>query len=151
MKISNNSVVTLNYQLYANFPQQEKKHIETTEASHPFTFLFGVGGLIPGFERTLEGLSLGEKFDFMIEVNEAYGETDPNAIINLPMSDHEGNQMNGKAVSFNNEFVTMDFNHPLAGQRLHFSGEVVDVRAASPDEISHGHVHSGAHGIESIY
>jgi len=168
MKISNNAVVTVNYQLHANFPEQEKMHIETTDKAHPFTFLFGVGGLIPGFERQLEGLSPGEKFDFLIEAHEAYGESDPNAIINLPidifkvndvidfnvlktgnvlpMSDQDGNQMNGKVVSYNNEFVTMDFNHPLAGQHLHFKGEVVDVRAASTDELAHGHVHTGQHG-----
>ena len=64
----------------------------------------------------------------------------------LPMSDNEGNQMNGKVVSFTNESVVMDFNHPLAGQKLHFKGEVIDVRAATNDELSHGHVHSGEHG-----
>ena len=168
MKIANNTVVSVSYQLHANLPQQEKKHIETTDNSHPLTFLYGVGGLIPGFERNLDGLSAGEKFDFVIEPNDAYGDTDPNAVINLPidifkvdnvvdfavlkagnvlpMSDNEGNQMNGKVVSYNDEFVTMDFNHPLAGQVLHFSGEVVDVREASPDELSHGHVHTGQHG-----
>jgi FKBP-type peptidyl-prolyl cis-trans isomerase SlyD len=168
MKISTNKVVSVSYQLHANLPQEEKKHIETTDSAHPLTFLYGVGGLIPGFERNLEGLATGEKFDFVIEPHDGYGSADPNAIINLPidifkvdnvvdfevlkpgnvlpMSDNEGNQMNGKVVSFNNEFVTMDFNHPLAGQVLHFSGEVVEVREASPDELSHGHVHTGHHG-----
>lgn len=168
MKIANQAVVSVSYQLHANLPGQEKKHIETADQSHPLTFLFGVGGLIPGFERNLDGLSKGEKFDFIIEPHEGYGDTDPNAIINLPidifkvdnvidfeilktgnmlpMSDHEGNQMNGKVVSYNNEFVTMDFNHPLSGQVLHFSGEVVEVRPASADELSHGHVHTGQHG-----
>lgn len=168
MKITTNAVVTLRYQLHATFPLQEKKHIETTDEAHPFTFLFGVGGLIPGFEKNLAGLSPGEKFDFEIEANDAYGETDPNAIINLPidifkvdnvidfdvlkagnilpMSDNEGNQMNGKVVSYTNEFVVMDFNHPLAGQKLHFKGDILDVRSATSDELSHGHVHTGAHG-----
>jgi FKBP-type peptidyl-prolyl cis-trans isomerase SlyD len=168
MKITNNTVVSVSYQLHANLPQQEKKHIETTDASQPLTFLFCVGGLIPGFERNLGGLSTGEKFDFVLEANDAYGESDPNAIINLPidifkvdnvvdfqilkpgnilpMSDNEGNQMNGKVVSFNDESVKMDFNHPLAGQVLHFKGEVLDVREATSDEISHGHVHTGNHG-----
>src|SRR5437763_954283 len=85
MKITNNTVVTVSYELHANFPETEKKHIETADATHPLTFLFGVGGLIPGFERNLEGLSAGEKFDFLIEPDQAYGETDPNAIINLPI------------------------------------------------------------------
>ena len=168
MKIANNAVVSVSYQLHANLPQKEKTHIETTEKGHPLTFLFGVGGLIPGFERNLAGLSVGDKFDFTIDANEAYGETDANAVINLPidifkvdnvidfevlkagnvlpMSDHEGNRMNGKVVSFNDKDVTMDFNHPLAGQTLHFSGEVLEVREASAEELSHGHVHTGEHG-----
>ena len=57
MKIQNNSVVSVSYQLYANLPQQEKKHIETTDSNHPLTFLFGSSGLIPGFERNLDGLT----------------------------------------------------------------------------------------------
>ena len=149
MKISKNSIVTLSCQLHANFLLQEKKNIETTDASHPFTFLFGVGGLIPGFEQNLQGLTTGKKFDFQIESKDAYGDSDANAIMDLPidifkvdnvidfevlksgnilpMSDHEGNQMNGKVVSYTDQVVAMYFNHPLAGQKLHFVGEVVDV------------------------
>ena len=168
MKIANNTVVSVSYQLHANFPSQEKKHIETADAAHPLTFLFGGGGLIPGFERNLDGLSPGEKFSFSIDAAEGYGSIDNNAIISLPieifkvdnvidfnilkagnilpMSDNEGNTMNGKVVSYNEKDVTMDFNHPLAGQTLHFSGEVLNVREATPEEVSHGHVHSGEHG-----
>ncbi len=168
MKIANNTVVSVSYELHANLPQQEKQHIETTDSSHPLTFLFGVGGLIPGFERNLDGLTRGEKFSFSIEPGDGYGDLDTNAVINLPidifkvdnvidfealkvgnvlpMSDHEGNRMNGKVVSYNEKDVTMDFNHPLAGHTLHFSGEVVEVREAQADELSHGHVHSGEHG-----
>ncbi|MCX6291695.1 MAG: peptidylprolyl isomerase [Bacteroidetes bacterium] len=168
MKITTNKVVSVSYQLHANLPSEEKKHIETADASHPLTFLYGTGGMIPGFERNLDGLSIGEKFSFSIEADEAYGTNDPNAIINLPidifkvdnvidfevlkagnvlpMSDHEGNRMNGKVVSFNDAEVIMDFNHPLAGQTLHFSGEIVEVREASADELAHGHVHTGEHG-----
>jgi len=168
MKIKANTVVSVSYKLDANFPEQEKKHIETADASNPLTFLFGSGGLIPGFERNLDGLTAGEKFNFSIEAEEGYGSIDSNAIIKLPieifkvdnvidfevlksgnvlpMSDNEGNTMNGKVVSYTDKEVMMDFNHPLAGQTLHFSGEVVEVREASPEEINHRHVHSGEHG-----
>ena len=60
----------------------------------------------------------------------------------LPMSDDQGNTMNGKVISYDDKNVKMDFNHPLAGQTLHFSGEVSEVREATAEEISHGHVHS---------
>ena len=168
MKIANNTVVSVSYELHANVPKQEKVHVETTDAAHPLTFLFGVGGLIPGFERNLNGLSVGDKFNFTLEAADAYGDLDPNAIIKLPldifkvdnvvdfdalkvgnilpMSDNEGNRMNGRVLSYDDKDVKMDFNHPLAGQVLHFTGEVVDVREASADELSHGHVHTGEHG-----
>lgn len=164
MKVSQNTVVTVNYHLHANLPDKEKTHIESTDSDHPFVFLFGAGNLIAGFERELEGLSPGDKFDFTVHPSEGYGETDNDAIISLPidifkvdnaidfsilkvgntlpMSDDQGNTMNGKVVSYDDKSVKMDFNHPLAGQTLHFSGEVSEVREATAEEISHGHVHS---------
>jgi FKBP-type peptidyl-prolyl cis-trans isomerase SlyD len=164
MKVSQNTVVTVNYHLHANLPDKEKTHIESTDAEHPFVFLFGGGNLIAGFERELDGLSPGDKFDFTVHPSEGYGEMDNDAVINLPidifkvnnaidfsmlkvgnvlpMSDDQGNTMNGKVVSYDDKSVKMDFNHPLAGQTLHFSGEVTDVREATQEEISHGHVHS---------
>jgi FKBP-type peptidyl-prolyl cis-trans isomerase SlyD len=167
MKIAPNTVVTLNYHLHANAEGEEKKHIESTDAAHPFRFLFGVGGLIIGFENQLAGLSAGDKFDFSVHPSEGYGDENAEAIIHLPidifknegaldfnilkvgnilpMSDDQGNQMNGKVVSFDSEKVTMDFNHPLAGQTLHFAGEVTEVREATADELAHGHVHDGTH------
>ena len=164
MKVAQNTVVTVSYHLHANLPGQDKMHVESTDAQNPFMFLFGAGMLIAGFERHLAGLSSGDKFDFSIEPHEGYGTLDNDAIINLPidifkvnnaidfevlkvgnvlpMSDDQGNTMQGKVISYDAESVKMDFNHPLAGQTLHFIGEVKDVREASADEISHGHVHS---------
>jgi FKBP-type peptidyl-prolyl cis-trans isomerase SlyD len=163
MKVAPNTVVTVNYHLHANLPDQDKKHIESTDAEHPFCFLFGAGNLIAGFEQHLEGLSVGDKFDFSVQPSEGYGDLDNDAVLSLPidifkvdnaidfevlkvgsvlpMSDDQGNTMNGKVLSFDTESVKMDFNHPLAGQTLHFSGEVTEVRPASPEEIEHGHVH----------
>jgi FKBP-type peptidyl-prolyl cis-trans isomerase SlyD len=163
MKVAPNTVVTVNYHLHANLPNQKKEHVESTDAEHPFVFLFGAGSLIAGFEQQLAGLSAGDKFDFSVQPSEGYGELDNEAVINLPvdifkvdnaidfnvlkignvlpMSDDQGNTMQGKVVSFDTENVKMDFNHPLAGQTLHFSGEVTNVRSATAEEIEHGHVH----------
>jgi FKBP-type peptidyl-prolyl cis-trans isomerase SlyD len=63
----------------------------------------------------------------------------------IPMSDSEGNHMQGKIVEVDEENVKMDFNHPLAGTDLHFQGEILDIREATEDELAHGHVH-GEHG-----
>ena len=59
--------------------------------------------------------------------------------------DQNGEQVIGKVIAMEKDFVKMDFNHPLAGKDLYFTGKVINVRAATPDEISHGHVHDGMH------
>lgn len=163
MKIANHSVVTLNYHLNAGLPEQPMQHVESTDPQQPFRFLSGAGGLIQGFEDNLMGLQAGDKFDFKLTPADAYGDMDTNAIVQLPidifkhdgvidmeilkvnnvvpMRDNEGRTLNGKIVSFNDQTVTVDFNHPLAGHALHFAGEIVEVREATAEEISHGHVH----------
>ncbi len=163
MNVKANKVVTVTYVLHANLPLKERQHIETADVSQPLTFLHGVGMMIPGFEKGLEGMKQGDKFEFDIEASEAYGENDESAIIKLPidifkidgqldfdllkvgnvlpMSDQQGNTMNGKVLAYDDSDVTMDFNHPLSGHSLHFSGEIISVRDASPEEIEHGHVH----------
>lgn len=168
MKIEQNKVVTLAYELHSTDERKQKVLIEKTDSTNPFVFIFGTGNLIPSFEENVSGLSVGEKFAFSIEPEEGYGTVDKDAIVDipidvfkqdgiimmdilkigsmLPMSDNEGNRMDGKIIAVTGEAVTLDFNHPLAGRPLHFSGEVVDVRDASPEELDHGHVHgAGGH------
>lgn len=163
MQVANNKVVTVTYQLHSNLPSTAKNHVETADKSNPLQFIYGNGMMIPGFEKGLAGKSVGDKFDFIIQPEEGYGDNDASAVIDLPidifkvdnvidmnllkvgnvlpMSDNMGNVMNGKVVSYNDTAVKMDFNHPLAGHELHFSGEIIEVRDASAEEIDHGHVH----------
>ena len=124
--------------------------------------------MLPDFELNIEGKTSGDLFDFHIPAALAYGEHDaqhiamiPTTIFHnekgifdtemfklgalVPMSDNEGNQLRGRIIEVDAENVKMDFNHPLAGTDLHFSGEIISVRAANEDEIAHGHVH-GEHG-----
>ena len=168
MKIEKNKVVTLSYELHSSLDNKQKTFIEKTDSTMPFVFIFGEGNLIPGFEENVNGLSVGDKFSFDIAPENAYGPSDKDAIVDipidvfkqdgiimmdmlkigsmLPMSDQDGNRMNGKIIAVTGDSVTMDFNHPLAGQNLHFSGEVVAIRDASPEELEHGHVHGeGGH------
>lgn len=168
MKIEQNKVVTLSYELHSTDERKQKVLIERTDSANPFVFIFGMGNLIPSFEENVSGLSVGDKFAFSIEAEEGYGPVDKDAIVDipidvfkqdgiimmdilkigsmLPMSDNEGNRMDGKIIAVTGEAVTLDFNHPLAGRPLHFSGEVVEVRDASPEELDHGHVHgAGGH------
>lgn len=163
--ISENKVVRLTYELREN---GNTEIIEKTDAEQPFTFLYGVGGLLPEFEENLSGLKKGDSFDFAILTDNAYGPIDPNAVAEipkeafmvdgklqedmlqvgsvLPMRDNEGNFLQGTIVDLKDDAVIMDFNHPLAGKDLHFKGVIVEVREATADELSHGHVHGdGGH------
>jgi FKBP-type peptidyl-prolyl cis-trans isomerase SlyD len=168
MKIEPNKVVSVTYRLEANTEGAEKQHIETADASRPLTFLFGSGGLIPAFEENLFGKVVGDSFAFSIDPENAYGLTDPDALVDLPMdifkvdgvidfemltvgnqvpmSDSQGNRLIGIVKEVTAEHVKMDFNHQLADHHLHFSGEVIEVREATPEEIAHGHAHTGEHG-----
>jgi FKBP-type peptidyl-prolyl cis-trans isomerase SlyD len=166
MKISPNSVVNLTYTLRENDPAGEI--VEKVEKDHPAVFLIGVGALLEDFETNLKGLQAGDSFSFGIEAASAYGELDPHAVVELPistfvvdgklltellevgkvvpMSDESGRPLNGTVISFDDKKVVLDFNHPLAGKNLHFSGEILSVRQASAEELDHGHVHGdGGH------
>lgn len=163
MKIEVNTVPSVTYTLSV-----EGEKIESTDTSNPLVFLFGAGQMIPGFEKELEGLQKGDKYDFEVSPEEGYGELNPQAVVEvpinvfevdgkvddqmlqvgnaLPMQDQNGNPMEGIVVEVSAENVKMDFNHMLAGKKLHFVGEIVDVRKAEEEEISHGHVHGpGGH------
>jgi FKBP-type peptidyl-prolyl cis-trans isomerase SlyD len=169
MKIEQNSVVSVTYDLKAGMPGSQAEQIESVDTSNPLVFIFGSGMMIPGFENNLNGLSLGDAFTFSIEPADAYGNADETAVIKLPidifkvdnvidlevlkignvlpMSDNEGNMLRGKVLAYDDKEVTMDFNHPLAGMNLHFTGTIVGVRMATAEEISHGHVH-GEGGVQ---
>ncbi|WP_026464601.1 FKBP-type peptidyl-prolyl cis-trans isomerase [Adhaeribacter aquaticus] len=166
--ISKNKVVSLTYELKVLNDDGEQTLVETADADHPMTFLFGMSGLPDKFEENLDGKNEGESFSFALEAEEGYGDYDNNALVNIPknvfeidgkiddemlqegnyipMSDNEGNQMQGRVVDVGDQEVTMDFNHPLAGQKMFFEGKVLQVREASAEEIAHGHVHGeGGH------
>lgn len=167
MKITKNTVVSLTYDLHISENKQEKSLVGSTNKEHPFIFLYGAGGLLPDFEENINGLVLGDKFAFDIAAEKGYGLFDENAIVmlpkdifqvdgkidnellkvgkSIPMSDNEGNHLMGQVLDVMEQEVKMDFNHPLAGKDLHFKGEVVNVRMATAEEISHGHSHDGGH------
>ncbi len=163
MQVSTNKVVTVTYDLHCNLPGDDKHHVETADIKNPLSFIFGSGMMITGFEKGLNGKSKGDKFSFSIESDDAYGNKVETAVIKLPieifkvdgvldlnllqigkilpLNDNEGNVLYGIVLVYDLETVTMDFNHPLAGHHLHFSGEIADIREASVEELAHGHVH----------
>ena len=163
MPIAKNNVVYISYQLA--FPDEDGQPdvVEIVDEKEPMVFIHGLSGLPEAFETNLLGLNEGDTFDFSISAEDAYGNVDPNAIIQLPksifqaedqnaddilqignfipMTDDQGNRMQGLVVSIEGETVTLDFNHPLAEKTLMFQGKILKIREATPDEIAHGHVH----------
>ncbi len=166
MQISDHTVVSLHYTLREGTAEGEV--IESSFEGDPLTFLFGVGSMLPGFESNLEGKKAGDDFAFGLEAAEAYGLIDETAIVQLPietfmidgriateilepgrvipMADAEGNRLMATIKEVGTEAVLVDFNHPMAGEDLYFTGTIQSVRQATPSEIEHGHVHGpGGH------
>ena len=160
MNISKNKVVSLSYVLRVD--NKEGEIIETVNGDRPLVFLFGAGSLIPAFERNVEKLKTGDRFAFILPCKEAYGPAKENAVVEvpitafvvdgeidhdmlaegntIPMIDSNGKQLTGVVVEVKEQTVVIDFNHPLAGDDLYFSGMVEDVREATAEEMKRGYV-----------
>ena len=124
-----------------------------------FAYLHGAQNIIPGLESALEGKQAGEKINVSLEPKDAYGEIDPQRIQVVPrdmfqtdeeivpgMQFHaqspEGHMLMITVSEVDDDEITIDGNHAMAGMNLHFAVNVVEVRAASTDELEHGHVHT---------
>jgi FKBP-type peptidyl-prolyl cis-trans isomerase SlyD len=166
MNISEKKVVSVHYTL--NEGTAEGQLVETTNGSEPLTFIYGIGMMLPEFEKNLAGLKVDDKFAFGIQAADAYGEYDETAIVELPknmfehegkipdgmlevgnilpLQDNEGNRLQGMVAWVGLDKVKLDFNHPMAGVDLFFTGHVQSVREADAEELAHGHVHGeGGH------
>jgi FKBP-type peptidyl-prolyl cis-trans isomerase SlyD len=156
LEISKNTMVTLTYDL--RIDDEKGEVIEQTTKENPLRFLFGAGTMLPKFESHLEGLREGEQFLMRLSSNDAYGEVNQDAIVDLPrhifivdgnfddklisvgntvpMMSSNGQRLNGVVLDVNDETVKMDFNHPLAGEDLFFTGTVVEVRKPTAEELA---------------
>lgn len=133
---------------------------DSSEGREPLTFLVGHKQMIPGFEEEIMGAKVGETREFTLSAERAYGERDDTAVLEIPRAqfaqlEEEASLEVGMQLvaqmphgpspftitALTEEAVTADFNHTLAGQALTFSVEIVELRKASDDEISHGHAH----------
>ncbi|WP_183562793.1 FKBP-type peptidyl-prolyl cis-trans isomerase [Mucilaginibacter sp. SP1R1] len=157
MKIEPQHVVSLTYDLYVDQDGTETLTESATE-EQPLTFLFGAGQMLPKFEENLSSLSTGDTYEFRLSAQDAYGEYDEEAVANLPkdmfqgqeipeigsilpLQDNNGNRFQAQVVSVAEDSVIVDLNHPMAGQELHFKGNILNVRPATEEELSHGHAH----------
>ena len=165
MKIEQQSVVSLTYDLYVKQEDGTEKLQESATEEQPLTFIYGAGQMLPKFEDNLGALSTGDTYDFRLPAADAYGEFDEEAVASLPMDmfkdtevpeigsvlplqDNNGNRFQGQVVSVVEDGVVVDLNHPMAGQELHFKGNILNVRPANAEELAHGHAH-GADGHQA--
>jgi FKBP-type peptidyl-prolyl cis-trans isomerase SlyD len=158
MKISDDKIVSLTYDLTVDTDENgETELMERATKENPLTFMYGMGMMLDAFEKNIFDLQVGDKFSFTLSPEEAYGEYYTQKVVELPknifeidgkfdeeriaegetlpMMDASGNRMMGSVLEIKAEVVVMDFNHPLAGETLHFDGEVIDVHEATEEEI----------------
>ena len=158
MTISKNKVVTLHYTLREG--GADGTLLEETFGKAPLAFIFGIGQMIPGFEANLQNKQADDEYAFLLSPEEAYGGQKPNAIIDIPrtnfadpegkvdeeqikigtpvrMKNQNGQTFQGTIVEDKGEVIVVDFNHPMAGKSLHFSGKIIEVRDATKDELAH--------------
>jgi len=151
--VEDNLVITLDYKLIV-----EDELLESTEDGEPILFIQGIGQIIPGLENALYGMEVGDQKTVVIQPEDAYGEYDPESLQEakkeefseevpldvgtfLDLEDDEGDVLSAQIIAAEEDTITLDFNHPLAGKTLTFEITVTDLRPASEEELDHGHVH----------
>jgi FKBP-type peptidyl-prolyl cis-trans isomerase SlyD len=154
MKIASGSVVGIDYSLHLG----DGKVIDASAPGEPMTYLHGEGQIVPGLEAALEGLSIGDTRQVVLSPDEGYGDHDPSGVqevqrtafppgfepkigMELTAEGPDGEPVPFSVREVRPESVVIDLNHPLAGKTLHFDVTIREVRAATPDEIAHGHAH----------
>lgn len=157
MQIEQNTVAAIDYTL----TDDAGEVLDSSEGREPLAYLHGAGNLIPGLEQALEGSTEGDSLQVTVEPENGYGERTEELVQDVPVeafsgvdeveagmrfqaTDDQGNVRVVTVTDVGDEQVTVDANHPLAGQKLHFDVSVVEVRPASAEEVEHGHVHDGS-------
>ncbi len=155
MEIKKNMVVAVSYEL-----EVEGKIADKAGSEAPLEYIHGSGMLLPKFEAALEGKAPGDGFEFTLKPEEGYGSYNPGYLARipleafqidgklatellvvgrtLPMLNSEGQVVQGTVLEVNDKDVVMDFNHPMAGKTLHFTGKVEAVREATEKELKEG-------------
>ncbi len=156
MKIEKNKMVSLVYELRES--NEDGRVLEALNEARPLKFIYGTGKLLPLFETNIDSLKTGDNFRFSLDSGMAYGDKREEMIVNVPLSvfetdgkinedicrvgnevpmmDGEGNNLSGVINEITADYVRMDFNHPMAGLDLFFTGKIIEVREPSEQELS---------------
>ena len=155
--VQKNVVVSMEYTLHV-----DNEEIDSSGGQDPLQFLAGHGNIISGLESEMIGMKVGDSKNVVILPADAYGEFDEEAFMNVPRGDfpkdmpiEEGSELTVKDDSgqsryarvdnIDGDVVTLNFNHPLAGDELHFNVKVIGLREPTDEELGHGHVHQDGH------
>jgi FKBP-type peptidyl-prolyl cis-trans isomerase SlyD len=158
MKIAKDCVVSIDYRLHLG----DGKTIDESEPGDPLIYLQGHEQVVPGLEKALEGKDVGESLKVTVTPDEGYGDYEPEGVEEVARdefppdlelkeggivsaTDEEGDEVDFLVKEVRPNTVVVDFNHPLAGKTLHFEVTVREVRAATPEELEHGHAHGPGH------
>lgn len=156
LPVAEGMVVTVDYTLTLD----NGEVADTTQGGMPLRFLAGNGQLLPAFEDALIGMAAGDEAQIVLAPEDGYGEYDEEAFEEVPIDqfptdqemepgmsvgvqDSSGEVYEAYVSEIQDDIVVLDYNHPLAGETLHFQVKVLDVRPATPEELDHGHAHNG--------
>ena len=152
-----NKYISVSYKLYSNGSDEAPELIEETAEGEPFIFVSALGMTLDAFEAQIVPLKVGDKFDFTLAPNDAYGDYEasgkqslPRKVFEIngkldsryiyegavvPLASPDGARFNGTIIEIGEESITVDLNHPLAGKNLNFVGEVLESREATNEEV----------------
>jgi FKBP-type peptidyl-prolyl cis-trans isomerase SlyD len=156
-KVEDGVVVSMEYIL-----RVDGELLDSSEGQGPLQFLAGYGNIIPGLEEKMLGMKIGDSKDVVVQPRDGYGEFDNAAFMEvarqdfpkdmpvevnaeLTVRDDAGNARYARIDNIEGDMVTLNFNHPLAGDELHFHVKVIDLREPTDEELQHGHVHEAGH------
>jgi len=159
LKVADNVVVSLDYVLTIDGDRE----IDRSDKDAPMEYLHGSNNIIPGLESELTGLAVGDEKEVIVQPESGYGERDPDGVTefsrdtfpdslnleigeSIKMRDKEsGESFQAYVTELHTDTVLLDFNHPLAGETLHFHIKIAGLRQPTSEELSHGHVHHHDH------
>lgn len=159
MAVADGLVVSLAYTLRLD----DGEEIDSAASDDPLVYLHGAGNIIPGLEDALSGMKIGDVRSVSVSPVDAYGDLDEDAFELVPydafpadvdleegmglsmVDNNTGQQMDAYISELRDDGALLDLNHPLAGETLHFTVEIVGLRRATTDEIAHGHAHTSDH------
>jgi FKBP-type peptidyl-prolyl cis-trans isomerase SlyD len=152
-RVEKDVVVSMDYTLNV-----DGQVVDFSDKDEPLEYIQGHGQIIPGLEQAMEGMEVGQSKEVNVPAQDAYGEVDPNAMVEVSKTDFppnvpieigtplqvrnmDGQVLDARIASITGDRVHLDFNHPLAGKDLLFNVTVVGLRSATEEELEHGHVH----------